>query len=313
MNGNATLRLFLTLTSLALVPSAWADDPNVALEPSTAFVADWDSVTLAVTGYNPIGSPDGNPPVQREAISVEGNVYILDTNDLIAISTTNTAPLWAFDQDGHEVLFDPNAVVVEPARTWELGDQPQVFRVTLPLDPNQPRPTSLSEFDFTVEALYGRPFRTVAIPAEVTDDWIELTPEFRLRITDANVVGDRCTVVIEEEITLDIDGVGSRSFDPNLGPWVEELWPDGRVNKFSDLDLLTDIDLTDVDGNRIGSGGSSSSSHRGMGTGVTTGTRKLTRYNCSSLEGVYVYYTFALDLYEAPIHLRLSDIPVPGR
>ena len=305
MSGNVALRLCLIVTTLAAC--AWADDPNVPLEPSTAFVADWDSVTLAITGRNPIDAL-----ARREAITVSGSIYVLDSNDLIAISMTNTAPLWAFDQDGHEVLFDPNAVVAEPARTWELGDQPQAFSVTLTLDPNQPRPASLAELDFTVEALYGRPFRTVAFPAEVTDDWIELTPEFRVRITDANVAGDRCTVVIEEEITLDMHGMGRRSFDPNRGPWVEEPWPDGSVDKLSDLDFLTDVYLCDVDGNPVGNGGSSSRTHSGLATGVTTGTRKLTRYDCPSLEGVYVYYTFALDLYETPIHLRLSDIPVPG-
>jgi len=313
MNVRTTTWLLLSLVSIFAAATARADDPNLPAALSSAFAADWDAVTLTVTGYNPSGSPADAAPPREEVITVAGHVHVFDSNDLIAVSTTNTTPLWAFDQDGSDVVFDPNAVAIEPARTWDLGERAKPFRVSLTLDADQVRPTSLMQLDFTAEALYGRPFRTVAIPVEVTEDWIELAPDYRVHVTETRVVDETAYVTLAEEIAFRIASSASRSFDPNDGPWVDHVFRNGKVEPVSDYDYVARGYLGDIDGNEVGSGGGFRHPHSGMSTGLTTGALELTVGHCPTLEGAYIHLTFALKLYATPIHLTLTDIPIPGR
>lgn len=148
----------------------------------------------------------------------------LDTNDLIAVATTNANAIQAFDYDDNDVLFDPNAPVPSLARTWELGEQPKAFAVELPLDPNQTFPQSLSELDFTVDGLYGQPFTTVDLPLEATEDWIDLAPNYRLRIEEVNLLDGVCRVCdglhylrFRAEFAFCPDGCGLKGHDLESG------------------------------------------------------------------------------------------------
>ena len=299
----------MILAGLPAVGAAQASDPNALWEASDLFVASWESATLAITVYNPIERPDIDPLTRTHVITVAGNVHILDTNDLIAVSTTHATALQAFDQDGTEVRFDPNAPEKSPGRTWILGDKPKAFSVELHLDPNQAVPTSLSELDFTVEALYGQPFTTIDIPLEVTEEWIELVPRYRIHVEEVNVVDDACHIIIREEIT-DVHAGSSRSFDPNGHPWEEMSCFGDVLYKFSEFDVVSNAKIVDTDGHPVrgGNRGSSSSGRDGM----RTGTRTFTFYNCSDTEDFRIRYTIAMDLYEMPIPLMLTDISVPG-
>jgi len=274
---------------------------------SDLFEATWESATLSITAYNPVEKPDIDPLTRKNVITVTGHVYILDTNDLIAVSTIHATALQVLDQDGNEVIFDPNAVVQSPGHTWMLGDQPKTFSVELRLDPNQACPTSLSELDFAVDALYGQPFSTAILPLETTEDGTELSSRYRVRVAEANVVDDLCHLVIEEEIQ-GVSGVGIRSFDPNDGPWEESVDPRGRARKITDLvDFIVTHEIIDAEGNLLRNTGPSRYSLK-MGTA----TFRLTLYDCTNTKGLYVRYTFAIGIYKMPIRLTLTDIPVPG-
>lgn len=288
------------MTALTTIGTAQTDDPNAL------FAADWDSATLAVTVFR---SDDATPAV-KNVVSVTGNVYIPDVNDLVAVSGTHAAAVQAFDQDGAEVLFDPNVVEPEPGRTWWLGTEPLAYSVAMRLDPNQLIPTSLSELDFTVEAMYAESYITVDLPLEVTTEPIELLPNFHVSVTEVNVAGETCVVATVATIT-DVSGRSTRSFDPNDGPWEETILHSGRVITLSDLDVIYREAIVDADGNadtRIR--GTSHASH--SSGGVTTATARFTLRDCSDVEGLYLRYTIAMYPYEVPILLTVTDVAIPG-
>ncbi len=311
-------RLFPRMTAIAIVligtvtaSTLWADDPNELRDGTGLITASWESATRNITTYNPSVRPDLPEGTALTTLKVSGSVEVLDFNDLIAVSTTHATALWAFDQDGDAVLFDPNAVVRPAGNAWVLGDRPKTFGVELPLDLDQPYVASLSELAFTVDALYGQPFATIDVPIEVSEDWIELVPRYRIRITDVNQSGGFCWFTIDEEITDVHSHMGCR-FDPNFSGWDETTprSPRGGIRRVTDYDFIDNVQVVDVQGNRVSVQGFHSASHPTDST--VTGLRQYTLYNCESLDAVRVRYTIAMDPYEVPILLTLTDIPIPG-
>jgi hypothetical protein len=303
----AAVALAMSLTALGI---AQADDPNALADPPALFAADWDTASLAVTIYNPAADPNGKGPARKDVVTVTGTVYPPDVNDLVAFSATHAAALQAFDQDGREVLFDPDAVVLQPGRRWWLDDRPVAYAVELYLDPNQTVPTSLSQLDFTVQALYAQPFTTVVLPLEVSVEPIALLGNFQVRITDVNVVGAICSVAVEATMT-DISGTADRPFDPEEGYWDEHVSPRGHVFIVSDPDVIFRAAIVDSDGNHVRRGGSESHSTRSSG-GVVVATTGFVIHDCLSTEGLYLRYRIAMYPYEVPILLTLQDVAIPG-
>jgi len=315
MNAHTAQHFVLTMAVLAIlagqpvIQTVRADDPNALWDTSALVDASWDSATRSITAYNPAEHPDLAPGTTRTAISVSGWVSVLDANDLIAVTTDHAAAFQAFDHDGNEVLFDPNAVTPSPVRTWFLDDRAQVFSVELHLDPNQAYVASLSELTLTIEGLYGQPFTTIDLSVETTEDWVELVPRYRIHVEEVNAVDDTCHIVIREEIT-DVHSRSSRSFTPSDGIWGEEIASHrDPVRKFSDVDVIVHVGVVDADGNPVD--GRRSTSSRGS-NGVFTGTREFTFDNCPDTEGLRIRYTIAMDLYEMLIPLTLTEISIPG-
>lgn len=186
---------------------------------------------------------------------------------------------------------------------------PKAFSIELHLDPNQAVPTSLSELDFTVEALYGQPFTTIDIPVEITEEWIELVPRYRVRVAEVNSVDDVCHIIVKGEVT-DVHSSGSYSFDPNDGPW-EERGCYGDVLRFSDLDVISRGEIIDAGEAPSWSGGTISHSSRSADGGRDL-TWEFTLHNCTGTENLLIHCTTAMAPYEMPIPLVLTDISVPG-
>ncbi len=308
-----TMALVIVLVGLATSQAASAADPNMndALwDSSVLFAASWASATRSLTAYNPVERPDKDPEAFKTVLAVSGTVYILDTNDLIAVTTGNTRALQAFDQDGNDVRFDPNAPALPLGRTWTLGDQPQTFSVELHLDPEQPYVASLSELHFMIDALYGQPFATVDIPWETTEDWVELVPRYRIHIEEADSTDGTCHLLVREEIA-DVYRRAGDSFDPNDGPWEEIPFYGHPPRDFGELDVISNVDIVDAKGNPVDGGGPRSMSSR-LGNGMATVTREFTLYHPLGAEDLRIRYTIAIDVYEMPIPLTLTEIPVPG-
>jgi len=315
MNAHTRRHLIGTLIIVALlagpptVGTAQTEDPNTLWDASDLFAATWGSATLSVTTYNPSEHPDMAPQARKRVITVDGNVYPLDVNDLVALSTTHVTALRAFDQDAIEVLFDPNAVEQSPGRTWILGDKPSGFSLPIHLAPDQPCPSSLSELNFTVDALYGKPFVTLDLPVESTEEWIEAAPGFRVRVEEVNTVDDVCHIVVKGSIT-DVSGSGSYSFDPNA-VWEEHVSRQGDVHKTSDLDVIYRVEIIDVGETPSWNGARKSGSSRSA-----EGGRELTYdyilRNCTGTENMLIRLNVVMYPYEIPIPLTLTEIPVPG-
>jgi len=277
--------------------SAQTDDPNAL------FAAGWHSASLAVT----IDRPDGKSSAVKNVVSVAGHVYVPDANDLVAVSTTHAAAVHAFDQNGVEIHFDPEAVTLEPGRSWWLGRAPRLYRVELHLDPNQALPTALSRLDLTVEALYAESYMTVDLPLAVTEEPIELLPNCHVSITDVNVADEVCAVATKV-VTANVFGSGTMSFDPNDGPWEETVIRD-HVLRMSDLDVVFRATLVDGAGRTV----PAAASHRTQSSdGVTTGTTRLEVRDCTGLDGLYLRYTVAMYPYDVPILLTLTNVAIPG-
>ena len=292
-----------TLGPVALGSDAGLSDSSGIMVPS------WKSVTLSLTTYNPTERPDQEPGKPEKVIAVSGQVHILDANDLIAVADANTAVLCAFDQDGQEVLFDPNAYPKDPNRAWMLGAAAKPFSTRMKLDPNQAAPSILSALDFTVDALYGQPFTFIDLPFAPTDDWMELFPGFRTLVEATSSQDGRCTCSIKEEI-VGMGALSYRSFDPEDGVW-EERWPmSGLIFKLSDHDLIYHVDIVDLEGKLVQSGGGRMSAHGGGG--VIETSREITLSQCTDTTTLQIRYTIAVDPYEAQIPLTLAQIPVPG-
>jgi hypothetical protein len=207
------------------------------------------------------------------------------------------------------VFFDLNIPEPNLGRTWMLGEKPKPFSVELNLDPDQTYPTILSELDFTVDALYGQPFATIDLPVEVTEDWIELAPCYRIRVDEVSMVDNVCHIVVKGEVT-DVSGSGSYPFDPNI-PWDEHVSPRGTVYRLSDLDIISRTELVDTGETPSWSGGSNSHSNRSADGGRDL-SWNFTLHNCTGTENLLLHYTIAMDPYEIPIPLTLTEIAVPG-
>jgi len=237
-------------------------------------------------------------------------VYLPDANDLVAVSTTHAMALQAFDQDGLEVPFDPNAIVLELARRWWLGDEPRAYAVELHLDPNQAVPPLLSRLDFMVEALYAQPFATFELPLEVSAEPIVLLPNVQVRITEVSVANETCSVTTEATMT-DISGTTDQTFEPEGGFWDEYVSPRGRVFSLSDTDVIFRAAIVDSEGNQVRRGGSERHATRSSG-GVVVATTSFVINDCPSAEGLYLRYRIAMYPYEVPIFLTLEDVAIPG-
>jgi hypothetical protein len=171
----------------------------------------------------------------------------------------------------------------------------------------------------TVDALYGRPFVTTEIPIEASDDWIELLPRYRIRNTGIEQDDNVCRFTLQEEVR-DVNRYIDHPLDPNAGDWDETApasWHDfarpwwGDSGKPTDFDVITNIRIVNTQGQVVANTLVSYGSWE-LGAGMLKITRSFVVFDCAATGDLRLHFTIAMDPYEVPILLTLTDIAIPG-
>ena len=177
------------------VPPA-GEDPAKAWDPATHLVADWESISVSMTSrlYNPATQPEMVTKGPQWSTSLAGIVGIVDSNGLIGL-TRSPSSLVALDQDGKVVSRSmagnsPTERYQRPISLIAPGARPgaiPVSRVTLdlPLDPNAAFPEMFSRIEWTMNVLVAPELKTVDVPFEASDTWLELTPGMEILVEQA--------------------------------------------------------------------------------------------------------------------------------
>ena len=261
-------------------------DPNqVMWDSSAVFVPSWKSVALSGIAADPNMYADADPNTQDVIITVSGNIDIHDVNNLLALDTQNSMICQAISDTGNYVALRSPASPIKPIHTWPLSNtQTKTFELQLHLALDEPVPTSLSQLDFFVYALYGQPLVTFDLPLAATNDWVEPIPGFRILVETADYQDGKCNYTIKEEISS-----GRVSFSMTL---FEDLMP--LMHSPSHYwDYMYTINLISPQGNPEWRGGNTSSrSFSSSGDGNTSKTKYGAWSNCTGKE--VIRYTIAV-------------------
>jgi hypothetical protein len=183
-----------------------------------------------------------------------------------------------------------------------LAYEPAHIKLDFPLDPNVGCPVWLSEVSWSIKGLFAHAIRTVKIPFQASDQWIELLPGYSIMIEEA--------VLKENEYSYRIKGryEGPDSF-PGSSLVLRDGEPEQPIPQYMDMGM-TFLDEKGIDVRSYlgsSSGGSSSSYSGSLSEYTRTG-----RSSCVACGYVKtLQFKFAVDPYIADMFYVLNDIPVP--
>jgi hypothetical protein len=293
------------------VPPA-GSDPNRTWDPASHLAADWEYVSVNMTSqiYNPAVQPDVALQSPQWAMSLSGIIDIIDSNGLIGWAQSPSS-VKAYDQNGQLIASSTTDSSLvrwyQQPMSWHLPDNfptwMKLNRVSLnlPVEPDVAYPDVLSSVEWTMNVLVADEAKTVDIPFQASDTWVELTPGMEILVEQATAEQGKYQYRIQlryDPAQVDCLTSGMVSL------WRDEALPAAAVLK---------MDVVNAQGEsvRSGSGGSSSSSSTsGSSTQrirITTGTG--TCDTCG--DAAFFRYTLVSDLYELGATFVLTGVPVP--
>jgi len=282
-------------------------DPNrVMWDSSAVFAPSWRSVALTGITQNPDVYQKTDPNTHEIIITVSGKIDVLDPNNFLALDTKNGMICRVLDDTGKPVELRSPVNPIEPIHTWTLSSRrTRSFELKLPLALGQPVPTSVSQIDFFVYALYGQPLVTTDVPLRAMNayDWLELAPGFRVRVMTADYQDGECNYKLFHQKSG--NAIFSRGSFEDLTPMMH------RPYRY--WDYIYTFNLVSLQGNpewRGGVSGTGGSYSYGTGDGFSHSTRSGTWRNCTGEE--VIRYTIAVKPKKVMIPMTLTDIPVLG-
>ncbi len=304
LRGLPAIMVFLITGSLCLA----AVEPNVTeivvepndpnWTPSDCFIPTWQKVTLATELSNPgiAGDIDGYESVRT--MSINCNLYKTDIRNLIS-STIFLYPAEAHAVDSRNNIYTYDnplwRIIVDT--TQDTTDIPTQINLTFPVYPSAGYPVWLNEVSWTINGLFAHAIRTVEVPFEASDEWIEIMPDLSILIEEAAVSEGRYSYRIRGKY----DGEDSR-------PRSQLHLRNGdAIPQYIDLG----ISLLDENGIDVRSyPGSIGYSHGTVGTDKNyTMSGSGTCNACGRV--VTIQFQFAVDSYIDEMTFVLTDIPVP--
>ena len=271
--------------------------------PSDCFVAAWEKVTLSTVLSNPDEVSSASGYESQQTLSISCNLYKADLRNLISDTTfLRPSKVSAVDDQNNVYTYD------NPSRFFSihidtmprpsfLPDRPAHVSLSFPMDPNAGYPVLFSQVSWSTKGLFAYAIRTVKVPFQASEQWIELLPDYSIMIEEAVLEEGKYSYVIKGKY----EGPDSR---PTSHVFLRE---DEPVPQYIDMGM-TFLDANGVDVRSYGGGGSFGSSSGGSNTDYTFSGRG----SCNACGGVTtIQFQFAVDSYIDEMSYVLYDIPVP--
>ncbi len=182
-----------------------------------------------------------------------------------------------------------------------LADWPGGFSLYFDMDPNVGYPTRFDQIYLTVPALFTRAIRTVKIPFEASDEWIEILPGYCVQVEEVTQDGE----AFNYRINTRSDGPDSRPTN-SLFRMANDFHNPPAMPKYMDMGPAF-LDGENAHASQSGQTLSLSSSDGSDTEYVMSG--KGSCLDCG--EVTTIQFKFAVDPYIDYMFYQLNDIPVP--
>ena len=275
------------------------NDPNWT--PSDCFLPAWEKVTLSAVVSNPDEVSSANGYDTSRTLSISCNMYKADLRNLISDTTfLHPFKVRAVDTQDNVYTYDypHSSLRIDTTPSSSIfADRPGHLTLTFSMDPNAAYPTGFKEVSWSINGLFAYAIRTVKVPFQASDQWIELLPGYSIMIEEAVLEEAKYKYLIKAKY----EGTDTR-------PWSHLTLREGDpIPQYMDMGL-TFLDAGGVDVRSYGGSGSFSTSGSGSGNDYTLSGSG----SCSACGGVAtIQFQFAVDPYIEEMQYVLYDIPVP--
>jgi hypothetical protein len=271
--------------------------------PSDCFVAAWERVTLSSVLSNPDEVSSASGYESQRTLTISCNLYKADQRNLISDTTFLRPSKVSFvDEQNNEYTYDNSdsffSIHIDTTPLPPLlADRPEHISLSFPTDPNAGYPASFSQVSWSLQGLFAHAIRTVKVPFQASEQWIEILPDYNVLIEEAVVEEGKYSYAMKAKY----EGPDSR---PSSHVFLRG---DEPVPQYIDMGM-TFRDANGVDVRSYEGGGGFSSSGSGSNTDYTLSGHG----SCNACGGVTtIQFQFAVDSYIDEMLYVLYDIPVP--
>lgn len=315
---------------------ATGEDPNATWVAVEHLSADWRSMGLTTTCFNP-EKPEYSSAAPGRSILFSGEVNVIDPNGLIGLSTHVTDVL-VVDEAGqsieipgasvsplsYEPLFYSQTVWVPTGEIF-VEILPFLFTIDVPMQYGAPFPQEFSKLEWSMSALLSDAFQVIDVPFAATNAYLELVPGLEILIEKATTKAGSYSFTSEVKYNwrkisypkvagpssgpLKASALrGSRDDDEEeeAYSWSDENFPEA---------IVTSVDVLDAQGNSLWK-----TTTLGFtitdGSWTDSGDQRMLRWtvhgSCSSCgQAATIRYTIASAPYEREVRLEMRNIAVP--
>ena len=271
--------------------------------PSDCFVPAWERVTLSTVLSNPDEVSSAGGYESKQTLTISCNLYKADLRNLISdMAFFMPSKVSAVDEQNNVYTNEDtdsffHVRIDTTPRPSFLPEMPAHVSLSFPMDPNAGYPVWFSQVSWSTKGLFVYAIRTVKVPFQSSEQWIELLPDYRIMIEEAVLEEGKYSYVIKAKY----EGPDSRPSNYVF------LRADEPVPQYIDMGM-TFLDAKGVDVRSYSSSGGFSSGGGGSDTDYTFSGRG----SCSACGGVTtIQFQFAVDPYIEEMLYVLYDIPVP--
>jgi len=270
--------------------------------PSDCFVPAWERVTLSTELSNPEEVSSASGYESKRTLTISCNLYKTDLRNLISgTSFLRPSTVSAVDELNNEYTYSSDSFLSIHIDTTPLPsflpERPAHISLSFPLDPNAGYPVLFSQVSWSIKGIFAHAIRTVKVPFQTSEQWIEILPDYSILIEEAVLEEGKYSYVIKAKY----EGPDSR---PSSHVF---LIRDEPVPKYIDMGM-TFLDAKGIDVRSYSSSG-------GFGSGGSGSNNEYTfsgEGSCSSCGSVAtIQFKFAVDCYIDEMSYVLYDVPVP--
>lgn len=309
-------------------------DPNETWVASEHLSADWRSMGLTTTCFNP-EKPEYSSAAPGRSILFSGEVNVIDPNGLIGLST-HVTDVVVVDEAGNSIEV-PGASVsplsYEPVSysktvwvpTGEIFVEilPFLFTIDVPMQYGAPFPQEFSKLEWSMSTLLSDAFQVIDIPFVATNAYLELIPGLEILIEKATTKTGSYSFTSEVKYNwrkITYPNVAGPSSGPLKASALRGSSDDGddayswSAENFPEI-IVTSVDVLDTQGNSLWkttAEGSMISSGSWTDSGDERTLRWTVQGSCSSCgQAATIRYTIASAPYEQEVRLEMRNIAVP--
>ena len=295
----------LVMALILIVPAgsgkATGQDPNESTwDPADTLKAVWTSVEASAMLYNPAQTIQQDPDLARRALTISGEIHVVDLNHVVALSTVPVGEAIAVDSLGHSFRSTPgtaqgwyrpleDTLQIDPnSQQITSGLEPAHIHLQFNVDPNTQYPRGPVSVSWNTPVVFANGIDAVDMPFVASGRWIQVVPGVMVRIDEAASEGNMASYTVSVEYEKgDLNNPGLPTY------------------------LLADIRLLEANGLPLNDMETSFQPAAPTVRRVTVSGSGFSR--CLGCGGVkFIQYVFAVLPFEAEVPLTLMDIPVPS-